>query len=244
MNTEQKAKAYDEAIRKLRGMMPNWERLSYNGKTFLQDLIHIFPELEESEDERIRKAILELVRQSSEILDKQNQNNMIAWLEKQGEQKPAVIIPKFRVGDEIKTFNEESLTITKIDEKGYWSEDLFICDFDSECVWDLVEQNPAEWSEEDERILLGIIDELEANKSEAPEYDYKTYDKFIDWLESLKQRHVWKPSKEQMDAMQMAVSYFDYSWVSKEQKLLESLYKDLKKVYGRINYENNRNNAM
>jgi hypothetical protein len=41
----------------------------------------------ESEDEKIRKAILELVRQSSEVLDKQNQNNMIAWLEKQGGQK-------------------------------------------------------------------------------------------------------------------------------------------------------------
>ena len=44
----------------------------------------MFPELKESEDERIRKAILELVRQSSEILDEQNQNNMIVWLEKQG----------------------------------------------------------------------------------------------------------------------------------------------------------------
>lgn len=43
----------------------------------------IFPELKESEDERIRKCIIELVKQSSEILDKQNQNNMIAWLEKQ-----------------------------------------------------------------------------------------------------------------------------------------------------------------
>jgi len=46
--------------------------------------------------------------------------------------------PKFKVGDKIKTSNEESLTITKIDEKGYWSEDLFICGFDEECIWDLV----------------------------------------------------------------------------------------------------------
>jgi hypothetical protein len=47
---------------------------------------------------------------------------------------------KFRVGDEIKTVNEEPLTITKIDEKGYWSEDLFICGFDSEVIWDLIKQ--------------------------------------------------------------------------------------------------------
>ena len=50
-----------------------------------------------------------------------------------------------------------------------------------------VEQNPA-WNEEDEKNLSGVIDELEANKSEAPEYDYKTYDRFINWLESIKER--------------------------------------------------------
>ena len=54
------------------------------------------------------------------------------------------IEPKFKVGDEIKTANEESLTITKIDEKGYWSKDLFICSFDEECIWDLVEQKPTD----------------------------------------------------------------------------------------------------
>lgn len=44
---------------------------------------------------------------------------------------------KFNVGDEIKTANEEPLAITKIDEKGYWSEDLFICDFDDAAKWEL-----------------------------------------------------------------------------------------------------------
>lgn len=48
---------------------------------------YIFPELRESEDEKIRKAIIKLVRQSSEVLNKQNQNNMINWLEKQGKEK-------------------------------------------------------------------------------------------------------------------------------------------------------------
>lgn len=49
---------------------------------------------------------------------------------------------KFKVGDEVITENERSLTITKIDEEGYWSNDLFICDFDNECNWNLVEQKP------------------------------------------------------------------------------------------------------
>ena len=74
----------------------NSKELSKEQKEKLEE---IFPELKESEDERIRKEILELVIQSSAILDKQNQNSMIAWLEKQGEQKPVDVEPKFKVGD-------------------------------------------------------------------------------------------------------------------------------------------------
>lgn len=33
-----------------------------------------------------------------------------------------------------------------------------------------------------------IIDELKANKSEAPEYDHETYDRFLIWLNSIKER--------------------------------------------------------
>ena len=47
----------------------------------------IFPELKESEDERIRKAILALVTQSGHILSPMNQKSMIGWLKKQGGQK-------------------------------------------------------------------------------------------------------------------------------------------------------------
>ena len=72
------------------------------------------------DDERIRKAIIELVRQSSEVLDKQNQNNMIVWLEKQGEQNPVdKIEPKFQVGDWI-TNSIETVQITGYDiDYGY-----------------------------------------------------------------------------------------------------------------------------
>jgi len=45
---------------------------------------------------------------------------------------------KFNIGDEIKTTNEEPLTITKIDDKGYWSGDLFVCSFEDSTKWKLV----------------------------------------------------------------------------------------------------------
>lgn len=90
LTIEEKAKAYDEAILKLRDMMPNWERLSYNGKTFLQDLIHIFPALKESEDERIRKEIIYHIQNCDDTIDEETEKKMIAWLEKQNEEEYAL----------------------------------------------------------------------------------------------------------------------------------------------------------
>ena len=80
LTIQEKAKAYDEALKVLH---------KYDGANimFSQSLKEeMFPELKESKDERIRKAILELVKQSSGILEKKNQEQMLDWLEKQGEQ--------------------------------------------------------------------------------------------------------------------------------------------------------------
>lgn len=79
-------KKYEQALAKAREIHRNEDEKRF-------DMEWLFPELKESEDERTRKGILELVRQSSEVLDKQNQNNMIAWLEKQGECKDTFPIP-------------------------------------------------------------------------------------------------------------------------------------------------------
>ena len=136
-------KAYKEALERAR---------QFSDKPYLEDskgiVDYIFPELKEKEDEQHRKWILEYLYDGLRKSDEQFKDHFkaaIAWLEKQCEQKPIdKVEPKFRVGDEIKTSNEESLTITKIDEKGYWSEDLFICGFDDADNWKLVEQKPAD----------------------------------------------------------------------------------------------------
>lgn len=193
LTIEQKAKRYDEAIKKFK---PIYDLAKEQGRTIdVKEFERIFPELKESEDEEIRKWLIEMV----EVVRKANPTNAdhngmcseavawlekqstpqvrtglewvntiddacdkryseeyahgeycheqsfkwgfqegVDWLEKQGEQKPAIIIPKFRVGDEIKTTNEAPLTITKITDSGYWSEDLFICSFENSAKWELV----------------------------------------------------------------------------------------------------------
>ena len=82
LSIEEKAKRYDEALKVLH---------KYDGANimFTQDLKEeMFPELiEESEDEKIRKSIIAII---NNYVDNSNtfKPKMIAWLEKQGEQKP------------------------------------------------------------------------------------------------------------------------------------------------------------
>lgn len=83
MNTEQKAKAYDEALERAR----EWHNDPYITIGLKGNLEDIFPELKENEDgdnKRISKEITRFLKQNNgwnrEWLD---------WLEKQSEQKPA-----------------------------------------------------------------------------------------------------------------------------------------------------------
>ena len=71
-------------------------------------------------------------------------------IEKQGEQKPIIIIPKFKIGDIIKPkpYNEEHL-IKDINENGYVLDVDIIVPFKDEDIWEIVEQKTT-WSKEDE----------------------------------------------------------------------------------------------
>lgn len=126
----------------------------------------------------------------------------LAWLEKQCEQK--IKTPEESLGIDSDTYNK-------------------IVD---ECIYG--EQKPA-WSEEDERNLQGIIDEIEANKNHAPDYDVATYNRFLSWLKSLKERYTWKPSDEQMRTLE---HYMHTLVCTKYKEILFGLYSDLKELRG------------
>ena len=90
MTPEEKAKAYDEALEKSKRL--------YEQGTITESLAYIFPELKESEDERIRKELIENFKwycgDFPEITKWGKDDNLlvkdiIAWLEKQGEQNLA-----------------------------------------------------------------------------------------------------------------------------------------------------------
>ena len=210
---EEKAKAYDEAIRKLRGMMPNWERLSYNGKTFLQDLIYIFPELAESEDEKIRKEIKQLIQGMHDADPRKTR--WISWLEKQGEQKPIERVHEGMDLDEDKMtpFQREVFCIVDLDmeqEKGLSN----ICNKLLLLAEQEIQQKPKEWSEEDEKMQKAIhiyLDWLDGRKEVAPKGKYSIRD-MIAWL--LKQKPHNVPSSTELLT----------EWEEVEQRLKERRY--------------------
>ena len=82
LSIEEKVKAYDELLIKAK-QIHNKE----NDVLILHTIEDLFPELKESEDERIRKRIIALVNAHGQGMYK---DEVLAWLEKQGEQKPTI----------------------------------------------------------------------------------------------------------------------------------------------------------
>lgn len=84
------------------------------------------------------------------------------------------------------------------------------------------EQKPAEWSEEDEKIrgnLMSLLANMRGDRITE-----ETYQKYYPWLKSL--RPSWKPSEEQMEALERASTNEYLS--AKQFDILVSLYEHLK----------------
>ncbi len=277
LSIEEKAKAYDEAIKRVENIKTGKCKTTF---MFTEGLFeHIFPELKESEDEDILKGLISMCKTLCKT-------KWIAWLEKQGENKPAdKVEPKFQNGQWIVWQNKcykvnyngcgyelidqnglsTSLEYVTVDEnahlwtiqdakdgdvlvyrdgqwcfiyKGIVTEDTFkyyallsekgitvndaAFSLLTSCIipatneqrdllfqkmkeagykWDAerkelrkIEQKPAEWSEEDESIALGIeqLCYCASLLSIAPDKVYK----IRTWLKDLKDRVQPQPKQE------------------------------------------------
>ena len=121
---EEKAKAYDKALNTAREILAHTSEnylCTHLTKEDIKEMYsRFFPELAESEDDRIRKAIhiyLDWLDGRKDCQPKGDYTikDMLAWLEKQGEQKQTdKVEPKFRVGDWI--VSNEKLYVYQIEE--------------------------------------------------------------------------------------------------------------------------------
>ena len=196
MTQEEKARAYDEAIERARKL--------YERGTITESLGHVFPELKESDDERVRKEIISYLKRRVEMSSSIPAaiGYWIAWLEKQGEQKP-----------EWTTVDEQNLNVV-------------LSHIPNECLRRWLKEaihvrynKPTEWSEEDEDYFDAIIVKLEVTQDDAGLTDNQ-----MNFLKSLRPQNKWKPSDEQMEALKgVQEGVFRLG-------ILESLYQDLKKL--------------
>lgn len=118
MTQEQKAKRYDEALERAKSMIDDLRK----GEDILavSDLEEMFPELKESEDERIRKVLIHIVKGACNKYDmtyyyqgvEVGEEKLLAWLEKQGQVKESSISQH-----ENKTCKENSNSLTGKDEQ-------------------------------------------------------------------------------------------------------------------------------
>ena len=239
-------KKYKEAMNKI---------LSYETDEFNRVNVcpqDIFPELRESEDERIIRAIIDALyshTNSINLLSSRGyqMENIEAWLEKQ---KYDRMKPVYDNQDSFesalekawKDYNDSGArTVDGCEDnyvecahaKGFREGYLFGIEKQKE-------QKPAEWSEEDADMLnccISSIEEAKENRYAYKETDGDTsYDREIDWLKDL--HPSWKPSDDQMNRLcavvDAAIRKHNESVSGYEPaRVLKSLYEDLKKLlYG------------
>lgn len=205
---------------------------------------YIFPVLKESGDEKIRKALIKLVKKAGEgyenVIDGVSIENAISWIEKQGEQKSANTVKDVWKNMRLEVWAQASgnrEANVSCDNTKIFS----LCDIDEiiEKINDCqIEQKPAEWSEEDEKMIENIIDTINMSIEDCDVDDVGTKARFTlekerDWLKnklkSLRLQSTWKPSKEQMEAMGNVIKPYckGYGW---DETPLGTLYNNLKKL--------------
>lgn len=168
----------------------------------------------ESEDERIRRELIEYLRGDLDDITTDDTDRWVAYLEKQKEQKP-------------------NYCHHEVDETG-WTEEYRKAYYDgwNNCNMQheqiKADQEPAEWSEEDEILRVRTINRLETLNFHG--ISGKEIRESIDWLKSLRPQPSWKPSEEQMNMLRAVINDPNNSGAESCQLALRGIYEQLKKL--------------
>lgn len=144
MNYEEKYKnALDRARKELQECVHK-DCDDMTRRTAITIIKNLFPELKESEDDRIKREILDYINELANLKNEKIHTEWLDWLEKQGEKDPCIgcsndkgcvtcengnlkeikVEPKFKEGDYIVPYNITPLEIWKvinIDDDGYYN---------------------------------------------------------------------------------------------------------------------------
>ena len=236
MTTEEKAKAYDEALEKTRIYRDNARIAEDYGAVARYE--NIFPELRESEDERIRNGLVKLLTVAGEAYVVNStgieKSSYLAYLKKQ----------KDHFRDDTKMVEKQDYSglndLERSIHRGFLSAGVenvpvaIIKETANECKRIANENANAEWGEEDERILYNVIAYVgyAAGERGVKDDDFKEAN---EWLRNLRSHPSWKPSEEQMrclcEVVDEAIRKHNESVSGyRPARVLKSLYEQLQKL--------------
>ena len=243
MTEKEKAKAYDEAIERAKKLYGNGIAEG------------IFPELKESDDDRIRKWIIDDIRynMNNEPLNnseyKKKAEKAIDWLEKQGKNSTDKTKPSFNVGDWVVLITSKS--VYQVEKKENYEYTLRHISGGSMCLPFSNEVLIREWTIEDARDgdVLSLYTEYKGNKitqigiieKYAGEYvgcsnmhTFKIYagvncDNNLQIGKHMGCSDIHPATKEQRDLLFQKIKEAGYEWDAKK--------KELKKVELKSNWE-------
>lgn len=197
VSVEEKAKAYDEALERAKSKIKN----DKDHVLYEDDITEIFPELRESEDERVVKAIINVFfsHKDYEVFFGVSVKDILAWLKKQAEQKPADKIERkgMNIVEEVQN---RWISVEK---------EIYIKDPVLAQLKDIKEND----------VFKGYV--VCADHTLTPD----VYQRYMP-LNNIVSQNRWKPSDEQMEALK----YSTYCPNEQMSKVLFELYQDLKKL--------------
>lgn len=173
----------------------------------------------ESEDERIYNLICSSIKNEVLIASPRNKKLALAYLEKQKEQKEKELdVKDYRLRDTWEYIDEFIKKFGRIPKD---IDELSVCvDYVIEHKFiDEKYQKTIEWSDEDKAMLKVAIAVLRRY----------SHDDVADWLKSLRHQPHWKPSEEQIDALNSLNVCGEFTYIGQQNELI-SLYNDLKKL--------------
>lgn len=242
----------EEAIKRIKSRYDKW---ALDDKD-LEAIQCTFPELHESEDERIRKFLIDIL--SSGVWRTEwpfSPVDCVAYLEKQKEQNPNIELIQrswYMEGYHDREFGMEPKWTVKAEKGGprFYENPNYgkpLKQKEQEPIPDSVKFDegfktgrevgfregvesvkPTEWSEEDEKIRRNLMSLLATMRGDR--ITEETYQKYYPWLKSLCPQPQWKPSEERLSAL-LAI-FNDPNNIGSQtcQLALSDLYEQLKKL--------------
>ena len=224
LTIEEKAKRYDEALKVAK---KNYEAIvqmegdcSFAKEGIINTFHHMFPELEESEDEKIRKHLFEFFKKRKDDGDTDetwygiSYDRILAWLEKQGEQS---------------TDNDIKEALHTEYEKGRADA--------------MAEVQKSAWSEEDDYVNDKLVNTVALFNPTSSIFEKLPKEQFIERLKFLKYRiqsqSQWNPSDEDKLRVKQAIMYLSKKLSFESEKddynFREGQIKWLKSIKERLN---------